>query len=190
MSEHTPTPWAVGSRDGYGSDPRGVTIWAPDSDWMVARTEWGLEFDPEIGTCRANAEFIALAANSHDGLLQACKAFVDYYTQAGIGDCQEGHDDDDCGDDFDGDERFNVRTARAAIAKGRGEDPVPIIDNIRQKERIKAARKALLPLRDLARKVNEEIDRETPWEEIMDLDWWRGWICIKGDLEKALEYLE
>lgn len=57
--------------------------------------------------------------NVQDGLLCALKSFVDYYDQAGIGDCKEGEDDieDDVFVVFDGDERFNVRQGRAAIAE-------------------------------------------------------------------------
>jgi len=47
--------------------------------------------------------------------VEALQDFVDYFEQAGIGDCPVGHDDD--GDDaFDGDSRFNVRQAREALA--------------------------------------------------------------------------
>jgi len=52
-------------------------------------------------------------------LVDALREFVDYYDQAGIGDCLAGHDDDDDDDHderFDGDARYNVRHARQALA--------------------------------------------------------------------------
>jgi hypothetical protein len=55
-------------------------------------------------------------------LLAALKSFVDYYDQAGIGPCDEGQDDEDCGDCFDGDERFNVRQGRAAIRRATNQE--------------------------------------------------------------------
>ena len=48
-------------------------------------------------------------------LAEALRNFVDYYTQAGIGGCADGHDDDDDDGPFSGDERYNVRHARAAL---------------------------------------------------------------------------
>ena len=51
----------------------------------------------------------------NERLKWALQQFVDYYDQAGIGDCEEGHDDDD--DGFGGDEHFNVRIARAALRR-------------------------------------------------------------------------
>ena len=48
-------------------------------------------------------------------LAEALRVCVDYYTQAGIGACAEGHDDDDDETPFSGDERYNVRHARAAL---------------------------------------------------------------------------
>jgi hypothetical protein len=41
------------------------------------------------------------------------REILDYYDQAGIGDAEDGPDDDG---PFDPDERFNVRTGRAALA--------------------------------------------------------------------------
>ena len=70
-----------------------------------------------VNTCDAdaNAAFIVRAVNSHETLLAALRSFVDYYDQAGIGDCSDPENDDN-DDHFDGDERFNVRQALAAIA--------------------------------------------------------------------------
>ena len=65
---------------------------------------------PEL---EANARLIAAAPD----LLAALHSFVGYYEQAGIGPCEDGHDDDDDRGPFSGDERYNVREARAAIAK-------------------------------------------------------------------------
>jgi len=61
-----------------------------------------------------DAEVIANAAlmAASQKLRYALQAFVDYYEQAGIGEA----DPDDPGDGFDGDECFNVRLARAAVA--------------------------------------------------------------------------
>lgn len=64
-----------------------------------------------------------------------------------------------------------------------------VLESMRQRERIERARQALVPLLELARRVNEEIERGTPWEEVMDLDWWTGWICIQEDIEDALGLL-
>ena len=64
-------------------------------------------------TRQANVRLIAAAPD----LLCALQSFVDYYDQAGIGDCLPGQDDED--DGFNGDEKFNVRLARAAIAKAK-----------------------------------------------------------------------
>jgi hypothetical protein len=61
---------------------------------------------------QANARLIIAAPK----LLRALQDFVDYYDQVGIGECLAGQDDADAGDEFDGDERFNVRQARAALA--------------------------------------------------------------------------
>jgi hypothetical protein len=52
-------------------------------------------------------------------LLAACKAFVGYFDQAGIGELTE-QDEYDGKDGFDGDTVFNVRLGRAAIAKATG----------------------------------------------------------------------
>lgn len=51
---------------------------------------------------------------------EALKDFVDYYDQAGIGECPEGNDDRP-DDEFDGDERFNVRKGRKALRGGKGD---------------------------------------------------------------------
>lgn len=59
-----------------------------------------------------------LAGNQR--LRHALQAFVDYYEQAGIGECTEGHDDDN-NEQFSGDERFNVRQGRKALAGDQGE---------------------------------------------------------------------
>jgi len=57
-------------------------------------------------------------AKAAEKLLAACEAFVGYYEQAGISDDSIADDDDD---QFSGDEKFNVRLARRAIALARGE---------------------------------------------------------------------
>jgi hypothetical protein len=73
---------------------------------------------PDINTLfeevRANTLLIAAAPD----LLTALEAFVDYYDQAGI---TTDHVADDEDSQFDGDEKFNVRQARVAIARARGE---------------------------------------------------------------------
>ena len=95
----------------------------------VKRPGWkaGIIDDPDGNTIaevynrqEAKARELVRMANSHKHLLEACQAFVDYYDQEGIGACLQGHDDEESeneNDGFDGDERFNVRQARAAIAK-------------------------------------------------------------------------
>lgn len=50
----------------------------------------------------------------------ALRAFVDYYDQAGIGDALETDDDEGL---FDGDEKFNVRQGREALAEGESRVP-------------------------------------------------------------------
>lgn len=57
------------------------------------------------------------ASQLADDLAEKLKWFVDYYDQAGIGDCEEGNDDEDDGGEFDGDERFNVRHGRQALER-------------------------------------------------------------------------
>jgi len=102
----TPTPWYV--------------VRHVDGKWTIQDQERGGGNQIAMQYGRSDiedAEFICRAVNCHDELLKCLRWFEGYYTQAGIGDCLEGHDDDDDGDMFDGDERFNVRHARAAIEK-------------------------------------------------------------------------
>lgn len=115
MNKHTEIPWRVA---------RGSVVADDDTGWDDAENceFYGGHLVCESVRWPANAEFIVRACNSHEDLLEACKAFVDYYEQAGIGDCQEGHDDES-GDGFNGDERFNVRVARAALDKAEGRKP-------------------------------------------------------------------
>ena len=104
---HTPGPWWV--LDGRFSDGAGqLHILIGDQEDRVCEVNMG-----ECAGCEdANASLIAAAPD----LLEALKAFVGYYDQAGIGDCTE-EDESDPPDGFDGDEVVNVRLARAAIAK-------------------------------------------------------------------------
>ncbi len=67
----------------------------------------------------ANAKLIVRAYNCHYDLLETLQNFVDYYTQAGIGECNKEAEDNPP-DGFDGDEVFNVRFAQVAIAKTKG----------------------------------------------------------------------
>lgn len=97
MEKHTPGPWKA---SGHGN----VRTEFVD-DVIIVRT--GAE-----GRL-ADARLIAAAPD----LLAALHSFVGYYEQAGIGPCEDGHDDDDDRGPFSGDERYNVREARAAIAK-------------------------------------------------------------------------
>lgn len=81
------------------------------------KLEWREEDGPEAA---ANTRLIAASKK----LLHALEAFVDYYTQAGIGDCTEADEEEadngDRDDGFDGDEIFNVRQGRAAIRMAKG----------------------------------------------------------------------
>jgi hypothetical protein len=92
----------------------------PGQDMANAAAESGRAIGSVIGEAirseleRQKAE-LARLREENKRLAHALKQFVDYYDQAGIGDCEEGHDDDDDDDCFDGDERFNVRHARAAL---------------------------------------------------------------------------
>lgn len=102
---HTPTPWFVVPPD--RDNPSRAMVCGEGVDIYNA---------PLTDETEANAEFIVRACNCHDELVECLRWFVDYYTQAGIGDCLEENDDVDCGE-FDGDERFNVRHGRAILAK-------------------------------------------------------------------------
>lgn len=58
-------------------------------------------------------------------LTTATEAFVDYYTQAGIGDAEDKDDDGQ----FDGDERFNVRLGREVLANVKRSSPNTKVTN-------------------------------------------------------------
>jgi len=72
----------------------------------------------ETGGTDCTADLILAAIREAAApLVDALQDFLGYYDEAGIGDCLAGHDDDDHDDEgFDGDERFNVRHARQALA--------------------------------------------------------------------------
>jgi hypothetical protein len=63
MKKHTPTPWN-GSND----------IWSINSTQRVAQA-----FGLDVIERKANADFIVRAVNSHEELLAACKASLQYY---------------------------------------------------------------------------------------------------------------
>jgi len=98
-SKHTPGPWIVVGSWIIEADQRSIGI------ARVAR---------QCSDEQAGANALLLAAAP--ALAEALRNFVDYYTQAGIGGCADGHDDDDDDGPFSGDERYNVRHARAALA--------------------------------------------------------------------------
>ena len=77
----------------------------------------GETWDNSITVKGPRAEEIVPLVIAAPALAEALGNFVDYYTQAGIGACEEGHDDDEDEAPFSGDERYNVRQARAALRK-------------------------------------------------------------------------
>jgi hypothetical protein len=113
-TKHTQGPWKA--------DKNALYIWAATErgDFTVAQIRgWGhltgkgglaLSDAEAFRIQKANACLLAAAPD----LLYALQAFVGYYEQAGITGDEVGDDDDG---QFDGDEKFNVRQARTAIAK-------------------------------------------------------------------------
>lgn len=115
MSRHTPGPW-----EAYPSmDRREMRVTAPHPDspsnrLLIASLDRGRE--TSIDEAEANARLIAAAPD----LRYALQAFVDYFEQAGIGSDLKPEDEENGVRGFDGDTVFNVRQAKAAIAKARG----------------------------------------------------------------------
>lgn len=87
--------------------------------WLECDDECGYQSEARSEEVVAISAHNAVSRNNAAAptLLYWLGAFVDYYTQAGIGDAAEQDEDGQ----FDGDERFNVRHARAAISKATGE---------------------------------------------------------------------
>ncbi len=72
----------------------------------------------------ADGKFIVTACNNHEALVSVLETFIEYYDQAGMP--ADLTDDDEYWGIyvFSGDEVLNVRKARAALAKVRGEGKV------------------------------------------------------------------
>lgn len=114
MSEHVATPWYA------EPDPK-------SGKWSINNGfETFIDVRSGIGGLPAEdtAKFIVKACNAYEHLVSALRMFVDYYTQAGIGDCtqddEDAADNGDRDDEFDGDEIFNVRFGREALRLAKG----------------------------------------------------------------------
>jgi hypothetical protein len=113
IKSHTPGPWfyreeKITNQEHAGPYQDGdITIAGVCTVWRGTGTH-----SKCADETRANGLLLAAAPD----LLAALQAFVDYYGQAGIGAALE----DDGNDGFDGDEKFNVRLARAAITRAKG----------------------------------------------------------------------
>jgi len=73
-SKHTPTPWDVhefGSFDTFEIHP------AQDENGEIVIADLGDDTEGPATTREANAECIVRACNSHDELVEACKALCD-----------------------------------------------------------------------------------------------------------------
>jgi hypothetical protein len=126
--EHSPEPWRIAGDTSIG--PQGIGIMSADDEAVAVVL--GPIVRPIDERTREDARRIVASVNAMRGiptealetgviaeLREALQSFVDYYTQAGIGDCEPG-DEDDCLDSFDGDEMYNVREGRKALAKLEG----------------------------------------------------------------------
>jgi hypothetical protein len=103
-AKHTPGPWHI------KRNPVRLAVRDKNGDYIAE------DIRGEKEEREANAALIAAAPD----LLYAIQAFVDYFEQAGIGSNLTGADEEDGVNGFDGDTVFNVRQAKAAIAKAEG----------------------------------------------------------------------
>jgi hypothetical protein len=106
MADHTPTPWRVAN---------GVDIQGPPDTHALDYTSVAGGRGRLLGIAEANAHFIVRACNAHAGLVAALQALADKVDATS--DCD--HKRQRCEDI--GCIGAEVRAARAALAKARGE---------------------------------------------------------------------
>lgn len=111
-TKHTPLPWNI----------------SDDDEFEIVNDEWGgialifnepAEVESFLEMARANAAFIVRAANNHDRLIEACKAWVEYFDRLARDD-EPGDLMAEARNEF---HKARVDMTRAAISAAEGSRP-------------------------------------------------------------------